>query len=898
MKHSPLPISILAIRLALWFILLASLPILVLIFFVRENVHSAFLNLENKHHYNVAAMLARQVAISENVEDAQRLFSALEERELIAFILSLDGRYLAHVDAGKIDRLAEADFSPEAVRAILAQQDGFFANPSSPYYFAFAPVTGQEAVAVVAARDSKISGLMSQVERESYLQLLVSMVIVFVGSGAVIWLLVGSPVRKLTQAAAHLSAGRLDVQVDPNDMIDDLGVLGITFNTMANRIRELVENLEEQVKERTADLTAANQKLERQNKQVRQTNQKLAHEIGERLRAEGQIQRQLEYVRALSASSQKLLESAGSESDQRRLLVEALQHLVEPARVSKIFLYENSEDPELGLCSRFIVDACAPSIPTAAEDPHSAVIPWSIAPAENRRRLEAGEPVGGPVKELFAATPAFRDYLLDDVHVLSVQFFPIHFGDCWWGYVGFDDRVKEREWREEDILLLGTTAEMLSSTLQRWRAEDNLRTVNELLEQQVKVRTVELSDTINMLQQEINEREQAEAELQRVLASLERRVAARTRELSTFFDLTVLASRAANLRDVFQQAVPRILEVTRSRIICLHLFDSDRIDLQLVAQQNLADEAQVELERVPLPAPFRQWLQQPTAPLVTTSLAATELLPPAFRLAGFQSYLGAQVRLGNRIEGILSCYRFTERGFGFDEISLAMALAEQLGMVLETHRLRQTAEEMAVLEERQRLARELHDSVSQSIYSLTLFARSAREAAEDRDAARLIPNLTDIEATALHTLLEMRLLLYELRAPLLEREGLAQAIDSRLNLVERRSGIAVNYELSPAQLELPKTVEVELYQLAIEALNNIVRHAGAGAVTIRLQAANGRVQLEINDDGCGFDPRQRAGGFGLTGMQERVDRLGGKFEIRSAPGQGTNISIEVEVTDE
>ncbi len=622
----------------------------------------------------------------------------------------------------------------------------------------------------------------------------------------------------------------------------------------------------------------------------------LQREVNERISAEAQLQRQFEVVRALSACSQTLLATAKSKVDNQRLLAEALQHLIEPAQVSKVFLYENFDDPNLGFCSRFIVDACAPGIPSAREDPKSAVIPWSIAPVENRRRLAAGEPVGGPVKELFAATPPFRDYLLDELHVLSVQFFPIHFGDFWWGYVGFDDRVNERQWRDEEILLLGTAAEMLSNTLQRWQAEENLRAINDRLEQQVKVRTTELSDTIELLQEEIKEREQAEAETQLVLASLEQRVAARTQELSTFFDLTVLAGRAANLDSVFQQAVPRILEATRSRAICIHLFDADHTGLYLAAQQNLPGDDHPRLQTVALLPDFRRWLQQPNDPLVTTNLTTLDILPSAFRLPEFQTYLGAQIRIGDQIEGVLSCYRFTGRGFGLDEISLVVALAEQMGMLLETHRLRQTAEEMAVLEERQRLARDLHDSVTQSIYGLTLFARSGRQAAEDGDLTRLTASLAELEANSLHALREMRLLLYELLPLELENEGLVRALDLRFNTVERRAGLSVNFQAAP-DLRFPSAVELELYHLIIEALNNTLKHAQATEVAIRLAADDSRVRLVVADNGCGFDPQPAPVGLGLKNMHERVERLGGSLTILSAPGAGTQIMVEFDRPD-
>ncbi len=147
----------------------------------------------------------------------------------------------------------------------------------------------------------------------------------------------------------------------------------------------------------------------------------------------------------------------------------------------------------------------------------------------------------------------------------------------------------------------------------------------------------------------------------------------------------------------------------------------------------------------------------------------------------------------------MSCYRFRDRGYGIDEIALVTALAEQIGMMLETQRLRRQAEEMAVLAERQRLARDLHDSVTQSLYSLTLFSRAGREAAADGDTQRLQESLASLEHNTLHALREMRLLLYELRPADLAREGLQRAVELRLNTVERRAGL----QLDVAMDQLP-----------------------------------------------------------------------------------------------
>jgi signal transduction histidine kinase len=445
--------------------------------------------------------------------------------------------------------------------------------------------------------------------------------------------------------------------------------------------------------------------------------------------------------------------------------------------------------------------------------------------------------------------------------------------------------------KEAEISLL-RTVQLEQEIAERTIAERTMQEASARLEQQVDLRTAELRDTVVLLQREIEDRQRAEAEIQQLVATLEQRVAARTDELATFFDLTLLAGQADNPNEVFVQALPRITEVTQSRAICIHLFDADHRFLCLAGQMNLVDEPDMMLETVQPEADFQRWLLRPADPLMSINLAEMTILPAVLRPAAFHSYLGAQIKVGNRIEGVLSCYRHTARGFGVDEIALVTALAEQLGMTLETQRLRRQAEEMAVVEERQRLARDLHDSVTQTLYSLSLFSRAGRDAAEDGDIARMTRNLVELERNTLHALREMRLLLYELRPADLQQEGLVRALELRLNTVERRVGMRLDVHLE-ALPALPSTLEVELYHMTVEALNNVVKHAAASRLSLRLTAADGQLHLNIADDGQGFDPAQATGGLGLRNIRERVAHLHGQLSIESSPGRGVRLAAVI-----
>ncbi len=204
------------------------------------------------------------------------------------------------------------------------------------------------------------------------------------------------------------------------------------------------------------------------------------------------------------------------------------------------------------------------------------------------------------------------------------------------------------------------------------------------------------------------------------------------------------------------------------------------------------------------------------------------------------------------------------------------------------------AEQLAVANERNRLARDLHDSVAQTLYGLTLQSEAAARKLSSGELDATAEYLQQIKESAQQTLVETRLLIYELRPQVLEAEGLAAALNARLEAVERRSGIAAQLDIGGLP-DLPPQVETNLYRILLEALNNSLKHAHASRVDIAIHNRDDRITLIVADDGVGFDPASPGilGGMGLDGMKERASQVGAQLVIESTPGQGARVVVEV-----
>ncbi len=251
-------------------------------------------------------------------------------------------------------------------------------------------------------------------------------------------------------------------------------------------------------------------------------------------------------------------------------------------------------------------------------------------------------------------------------------------------------------------------------------------------------------------------------------------------------------------------------------------------------------------------------------------------------------------------EKVIAAFYLTDK-MGAKEFSQAdqqtiEMLAAHAAVAIENARLYERSRELSVIEERNRLARDLHDSVTQTLFSMSLTAEAAVAAiGSDPQAAKdQIENLRELARAAV---LEMRSLIFELRPAELESDGLLPTLQKHIDVVRRTTRREI--ELREDGYERQSTaVEKELFRIAQEALNNAIKHSQAGRIEIELTLREGRLKLVVSDDGVGFDPSDqqiRSRRLGITAMEERAEQIGGELRIESTAGRGTRVVLEAPV---
>jgi PAS domain S-box-containing protein len=375
----------------------------------------------------------------------------------------------------------------------------------------------------------------------------------------------------------------------------------------------------------------------------------------------------------------------------------------------------------------------------------------------------------------------------------------------------------------------------------------------------------------------------------------EARQQARDEMFILLHSITSAASRALNLDDFLSESIYQIVYSSHSQSIAVYLLEEHERTthehyLTLVAQHGIPLLPESKMSSVSTSLELMTWVLEHREPLLIPDVQNDIRIPPPMQALGPMSFLLIPMLTEGQVLGIIGLTRTEGAPYSPEEVARLTAVTDEVATFIHSNRQRQLS---IALAERQRLVRDLHDSVTQKLYGLVTLAEATQagiQAGVTDMPARVIARMAE---NARQALKEMRLFLFQMQPVDFEKDGLAVVLQHRLSAVEGRADINARLDADD-HISLPLEKELALYFIAQEALNNVLKHARAKHVNVSLKSKKTNFILEIEDDGVGFDPKVTdSGGIGMRSMRERVAQIGGKLKILSTPGKGAKITVTV-----
>jgi PAS domain S-box-containing protein len=358
------------------------------------------------------------------------------------------------------------------------------------------------------------------------------------------------------------------------------------------------------------------------------------------------------------------------------------------------------------------------------------------------------------------------------------------------------------------------------------------------------------------------------------------------------------AFRTLSQNDFLMESLSQITYSFRSQAGLIFLLEDARPKnglpkVYVAAHHGIPRSALDHLAASPKVAGIIMDIIQKQEPFYVQDVSTDARLPSGMQRSGNKSMLLVPLTTGEQVLGVIGLIQKEgPASLGNGESTRLTIVAEELAAFIRNDRKRQKA---IAMEERQSLVRDLHDSISQKLYGVVTLTEAAQAKLEMGSSIQA-EDVARIGERARQTLKEMRLFMFQMKPMDLEHKGLVAALNERLAAVEGRANIKARV-LADEDINISLEKETILYNIALEALNNIIKHSEAKTVTILLKKRKATVSLEVVDDGCGFDPETTNGGMGLKIMQERAALVDGKVSIRSAVGKGTKVTATVSETN-
>jgi signal transduction histidine kinase/PAS domain-containing protein len=538
---------------------------------------------------------------------------------------------------------------------------------------------------------------------------------------------------------------------------------------------------------------------------------------------------------------------------------EALQTVGEAASMSRVLLILEQLDP-----AEHRLKHCVAYEWTASGISTHQAVGLSVMDNEDFQVLNQPFYQGQPIWRALDDLPAVTRSHFERLAIKSTGVVPIFIKGRYIGNIGFDDCVTPRSWSQQEIDVLTAAAESIGAALHR----------KQLVERLVEER--------------IRAEQERVAELQKINDALQRTIA----HLATNPDLD------AYLGHVLIEAAEQVGAYSNA------LFVYDEASNTLAMQAFVVEGAIVDIEtdprmeiwRAPVPADItpgwsrisEQGITMHTE--ISTDPNQWQFAVPWHLQMGHASAFCVPLRLGDRAIGFMGLCFEEQAKITEEKVALARALTDQATLAIELTRLAEQSRQAAILEERNRIAREIHDTLAQAFTGISIHLGIAHRIAKSQSESvcSLIEQATELAHVGLT---EARRSVWELQPNADEYRDLVPLLERVLQQMTSKTAVSAQMQIVGTPYPLPPDVGLNLLRIGQEALTNALKYAQAQSLLMELRFTPEAISLRLEDDGCGFDSTRHTenGGFGLLGMQQRCERLGGELTITSQPGQGTAI---------
>lgn len=383
-------------------------------------------------------------------------------------------------------------------------------------------------------------------------------------------------------------------------------------------------------------------------------------------------------------------------------------------------------------------------------------------------------------------------------------------------------------------------------------------------------------------------------------AVMEQILASKTRDLSALVDVARVASASLDLNEVMEHSLDRVLDVMNCEMGAIHILNENNDDITLNAWRNVPEAIINEIKTLSIADSLPGRVLALGCPIVINDmLGDPATVPAAKRILGKRVYLGTPMKVKRQTVGILVIIGEAQRKFEQEEISLLESIADQIGVAVENARLYRQAEVLAITEERQRIAREIHDTIAQGLTAIKIQLDAVESALEKGQVETALKRLRNASEMSVQSLAEARRSVWALRSTDLSEKSISDSFRDSIRGLILGTDLDITCRIDNDLPDFPPALKIDLLRVMQEAVMNTIKHAQAKRLTVQLKYKDNTIHMKICDDGRGLPQdyltkyKKAGDGFGLIAMQERIQRHGGKIRFDSQPQRGTCVIAAV-----